>query len=143
MENSMTVAVPDYILSLEQVSMADVPEVGGKNASLGEMIGALAHLGVKVPGGFATTAQAFWDTLDFNELRDRINQRLANLNINDVVAVQAAGAEIRRWVEQVELPPLFEQGIRAAYAQLGEQVAVAVRSSATAEDLPDASFAGQ
>src|ERR1700690_3248822 len=138
MENSMTVAVPDYILSLEQVSMADVPEVGGKNASLGEMIGALAHLGVKVPGGFATTAQAFWDTLDHNDLRDRINQRLAHVDINDVAAVQAAGAEIRNWVAQVDLPPPLEQGIRQAYARLGAEVAVAVRSSATAEDLPDA-----
>ena len=139
----MTLAVPDYILSLEQVSMADVSNVGGKNASLGEMIGALAHLGVKVPGGFATTAQAFWDTLDHNGLRNRINQRLANLDVNDVTAVQAAGAEIRNWVERVELPAAFEQGVRAAYAQLGAGVAVAVRSSATAEDLPDASFAGQ
>ncbi|MGA9991175.1 MAG: phosphoenolpyruvate synthase [Thiobacillaceae bacterium] len=139
----MTVAVPDYILSLEQVSMADVPEVGGKNASLGEMIGALAVLGVKVPGGFATTAKAFWDTLDLNGLRDRINQRLAQLDINDVAAVQAAGAEIRNWVVQVDLPPALEQGIRQAYGGLGSEVAVAVRSSATAEDLPDASFAGQ
>ena len=139
----MTVAVPDYILSLEQVSMADVPDVGGKNASLGEMIGALADLGVKVPGGFATTAKAFWDTLDLNGLRDRINQRLAQLDINDVAAVQAAGTEIRNWVVQVDLPPALEQGIRQAYAGLGAEVAVAVRSSATAEDLPDASFAGQ
>ncbi len=139
----MTVAVPDYILSLEQVSMADVPEVGGKNASLGEMIGALAHLGVKVPGGFATTAKAFWDTLDLNGLRDRINQRLSHVDINDVAAVQAAGAEIRNWVVQVDLPPALEQGIRQAYGGLGAEVAVAVRSSATAEDLPDASFAGQ
>jgi pyruvate,water dikinase len=139
----MTLAVSDYILSLEQVSMADVPEVGGKNASLGEMIGALADLGVKVPGGFATTAQAFWDTLDHNGLRDPINQRLANLDINDVAAVQSAGAEIRNWIEQVDLPPPLEQGIRQAYARLGAEVAVAVRSSATAEDLPDASFAGQ
>ncbi|HYP67252.1 MAG TPA: phosphoenolpyruvate synthase [Thiobacillaceae bacterium] len=139
----MTQAVCDYILSLAQVSMANVPEVGGKNASLGEMIGALAHMGVKVPGGFATTAQAFWDTLDHNNLRDRINQRLADVDINDVAAVQLAGAEIRSWVEQVDLPPLFEQGIREAYAGLGLRVAVAVRSSATAEDLPDASFAGQ
>ena len=96
-----------------------------------------------MPGGFATTAKAFWDTLDLNGLRDRINQRLAQLDINDVAAVQAAGAEIRNWVVQVDLPPALEQGIRQAYGGLGAEVAVAVRSSATAEDLPDASFAGQ
>jgi pyruvate, water dikinase len=139
----MTLHEPDYIALLENLSMQDVPHVGGKNASLGEMIGALAHLGVKVPGGFATTAQAFWDTLDQNHLREKISARLVSLDINDVAALQAAGRDVRNWVERMEFPPALEQGIRSAYAAMGEHVSVAVRSSATAEDLPDASFAGQ
>ncbi|MGA7179471.1 MAG: phosphoenolpyruvate synthase [Thiobacillaceae bacterium] len=139
----MTVAGPDYILSLEQVSMIDVPKVGGKNASLGEMISSLSGLGVKVPGGFATTAKAFLDTLEINGLTERIRDRLGNLDVNDVPALQAAGQEIRTWVEEANLPGFLEKGIRQAYARLGTDVAVAVRSSATAEDLPDASFAGQ
>ncbi len=134
---------PDYILPFEKLSMADVPVVGGKNASLGEMIGALAELGVKVPGGFATTAQAFWDTLDENSLREKINARLAGLDINNVAALQEAGRDIRNWVENASLPERLEQGIREAYAAMGDLPSVAVRSSATAEDLPDASFAGQ
>ena len=133
----------DYIVPLDQLSMADVPHVGGKNASLGEMIGNLAHSGVKVPGGFATTAQAFWDFLDHNDLRARINARLAALDVADVTALARAGAEIRAWVEAAALPAALESGLREAYRALGETVSVAVRSSATAEDLPDASFAGQ
>ncbi|HBU28586.1 MAG TPA: phosphoenolpyruvate synthase [Thiobacillus sp.] len=133
----------DYIVSLDTLSMDDVPRVGGKNASLGEMIGNLSHMGVKVPGGFATTAQAFWDFLDHNDLRARINARLAPLDVADVTALAAAGAEIRAWIEAAALPPALEAGLRAAYAALGDEVSVAVRSSATAEDLPDASFAGQ
>jgi pyruvate, water dikinase len=133
----------DYILSLDNLSMADVPRVGGKNASLGEMIGKLSNMGVKVPGGFATTAQAFWDFLDHNDLRARINQRLDALDVADVVALSAAGTEIRGWVEAAVLPAALEQGLRDAYRALGSEVSVAVRSSATAEDLPDASFAGQ
>ncbi|HMM46495.1 MAG TPA: phosphoenolpyruvate synthase [Thiobacillaceae bacterium] len=133
----------DYIVPLDTLSMADVPRVGGKNASLGEMIANLAHAGVKVPGGFATTAQAFWDFLDHNDLRARINARLASLDVDDVTALAAAGAEIRAWVGAAVLPPVLETGLRAAYAALGKEVSVAVRSSATAEDLPDASFAGQ
>jgi len=133
----------DYIVSLDELSMADVPRVGGKNASLGEMIGNLAHSGVKVPGGFATTAQAFWDFLDHNDLRARINARLAALDVADVTALAQAGAEIRGWVEAAALPAALETGLRDAYAALGDTVSVAVRSSATAEDLPDASFAGQ
>ncbi len=89
----------DYIVPLDALSMADVPRVGGKNASLGEMIGNLSGAGVKVPGGFATTAQAFWEFLDHNDLRARINARLAALNVADVTALAAAGAEIRAWVE--------------------------------------------
>ncbi len=134
---------PDYIVPLDRLSMADVPKVGGKNASLGEMIAHLADAGVKVPGGFATTAQAFWDLLDLNQLRGRIQARLAALDVADVAALAAAGAEIRGWVEAATLPPALETGLRAAYRALGDNVSVAVRSSATAEDLPDASFAGQ
>jgi pyruvate,water dikinase len=133
----------DYIVPLDSLSMADVPRVGGKNASLGEMIGNLAHSGVKVPGGFATTAQAFWDFLDHNDLRARINARLMALDVADVAALVQAGAEIRAWVEAAALPATLESGLREAYRGLGNTVSVAVRSSATAEDLPDASFAGQ
>ena len=133
----------DYIVSLDSLSMADVPRVGGKNASLGEMIGKLSNMGVMVPGGFATTAQAFWDFLDHNDLRTRINQRLDSLDVADVTALAAAGAEIRRWVEAAPLPRALENGLRESYRALGSEVSVAVRSSATAEDLPDASFAGQ
>ncbi len=133
----------DYIVPLDSLSMADVPRVGGKNASLGEMIANLSGAGVKVPGGFATTAQAFWDFLDHNDLRARIDARLTALDVADVTALAAAGAEIRGWVEAAALPPELESGLRTAYAALGSNVSVAVRSSATAEDLPDASFAGQ
>ena len=123
--------------------MADVPRVGGKNASLGEMIRHLTGAGVKVPGGFATTSQAFWDFLDHNDLRKRIDERLVSLDVADVTALAQAGAEIRGWVEAATLPAALESGLREAYAALGSEVSVAVRSSATAEDLPDASFAGQ
>ena len=133
----------DYIVPLDALSMADVPLVGGKNASLGEMIRHLSGAGVKVPGGFATTAQAFWDFLDHNDLRARIDARLDALDVADVTALAQAGAEIRAWVEAASLPPALEAGLRTAYAALGDTVSVAVRSSATAEDLPDASFAGQ
>ncbi|MDO9466147.1 MAG: PEP/pyruvate-binding domain-containing protein, partial [Thiobacillus sp.] len=133
----------DYIVPLDTLSMTDVPRVGGKNASLGEMIANLAGAGVRVPGGFATTAQAFWSFLDHNDLRARINARLAALDVADVTALAAAGAEIRAWVEAAALPDALEAGLRTAYAALGDNISVAVRSSATAEDLPDASFAGQ
>src|SRR5512143_3034243 len=133
----------DYIVPLDKLSMADVPRVGGKNASLGEMIRHLSSAGVRVPGGFATTAQAFWDFIDHNDLRARIQARLAALDVADVAALTRAGAEIRAWVEAAALPAALEAGLRSAYAALGDDVSVAVRSSATAEDLPDASFAGQ
>ncbi|MGV8990105.1 MAG: phosphoenolpyruvate synthase [Thiobacillus sp.] len=139
----MMTASVDYIVPLEALSMADVPRVGGKNASLGEMIGNLSSVGVKVPGGFATTAQAFWEFLDHNDLRARINTRLSALDVADVTALAQAGAEIRAWVEAAVLPAALEAGLREAYLALGDRVSVAVRSSATAEDLPDASFAGQ
>ena len=136
------------ILWLHDLRLGDLAQVGGKNSSLGEMIGNLAQLGVSVPGGFATTADAFKDFIAHNNLHQRIFDRLATLDVEDVTALTAAGGEIRGWVIEAPLQPGLEQDIRTAYAKLcadngGGEVAVAVRSSATAEDLPDASFAGQ
>lgn len=133
----------DYIVSLDAVSMADVARVGGKNASLGEMIGHLTGAGVRVPGGFATTARAFRDFLDHNRLRARIHAKLAALDVADIAALADAGAEIRGWVEAAEWQSGFANAVCAAYRALGNEPPVAVRSSATAEDLADASFAGQ
>ncbi|WP_420475055.1 phosphoenolpyruvate synthase [Noviherbaspirillum sp. ST9] len=132
--------------------MTDVESVGGKNASLGEMISQLAGAGVRVPGGFATTAQAFRDFLSHTgstgtSLAQRIADRLASLNIDDVRALAQAGAEIRQWIIDTPFQPRLEQEIREFYQRLvadsSAEVSFAVRSSATAEDLPDASFAGQ
>jgi len=127
--------------------MTDVDIVGGKNASLGEMISQLSDAGVKVPGGFATTAQAFREFLTHNRLTERIADRLAGLNIEDVKALAQAGAEIRSWVREAAFPPAFEEAIRTSFGELtaagSSDMSFAVRSSATAEDLPDASFAGQ
>ncbi|MBJ6977875.1 MULTISPECIES: phosphoenolpyruvate synthase [unclassified Luteimonas] len=136
------------ILWLDDLRLTDLAQVGGKNSSLGEMIGNLARLGVSVPGGFATTADAFKDFVAHNTLHQRIFDRLATLDVEDVPALNSAGAEIRGWVIDAPLQPALEADIRSAYAKLcadngGGDVAVAVRSSATAEDLPDASFAGQ
>lgn len=139
------------ILWLHDLRLADLAQVGGKNSSLGEMIGNLAMLGVSVPGGFATTADAFKAFVAHNDLHQRIFDRLASLDVEDVGALTAAGSEIRRWVIDAPLQPELDADIRSAYAELcrdnagdgGGDVAVAVRSSATAEDLPDASFAGQ
>ncbi len=138
----------DNILWLHALRLSDLARVGGKNSSLGEMIGHLAGLGVSVPGGFATTAEAFKDFIAHNTLHQRIFDRLATLDVEDVPALNAAGAEIRNWVIDAPLQPQLDTDIRTAYAQLcnengGSEIAVAVRSSATAEDLPDASFAGQ
>ncbi|OHV06807.1 phosphoenolpyruvate synthase [Mycobacterium talmoniae] len=138
----------DQVLWLDQLRMTDLGSVGGKNASLGEMIGNLAGLGVSVPGGFATTASAFQHYLDSSGLAARIVDRLRGLDVKDVDALAGAGADIRSWIVGTPLPTELEQAIRAAYAKLCEDagatdIAVAVRSSATAEDLPDASFAGQ
>jgi len=134
-----------YVLPFEELRMTDVESVGGKNASLGEMISQLASAGVRVPTGFATTSLAFRDFLAHNTLTERIQQRLVNLNIDDVRALAEAGAEIRGWIETAPLQPRLEQEIRTAFAQLDDsgKGSFAVRSSATAEDLPDASFAGQ
>lgn len=135
------------VLPFEQLRMADVDTVGGKNASLGEMISQLAASGVRVPGGFATTAHAFREFLEHNNLTERIAKRLEGLNTEDVKALAECGAQIRDWVCSSPLPPQLEREIRESYDQMiarsGEQISVAVRSSATAEDLPDASFAGQ
>jgi pyruvate,water dikinase len=137
----------DYLVWLHDVRMADLMRVGGKNASLGELIGELASLGVRVPGGFATTAEAFRDFLAHEGLDQRIEQAMAGLDVEDVQALARRGAQLRSWIIGQPLPEELEHGIRAAYAQvqaqIGNEVSVAVRSSATAEDLPEASFAGQ
>jgi pyruvate, water dikinase len=134
-----------YVIPFEQLGMRDVATVGGKNASLGEMIGSLARLGVKVPGGFATTADAYREFLQQNGLDARIRAELAPLDVDDVTKLAAVGARIRQWILATPFTAAFEQAVRAALARLGTGVesTVAVRSSATAEDLPEASFAGQ
>ncbi len=138
----------DQVLWLDRLRLSDLAQVGGKNASLGEMIGHLAELGVSVPGGFATTADAFREFIDQSGLKKRIFDKLATLDIDDVEALARAGTEIRGWVTDTALTPRLDAAVREAYAKLcadngGIEVSVAVRSSATAEDLPDASFAGQ
>ena len=136
-----------YVQPFEQLRMSDVETVGGKNSSLGEMISQLAEAGVRVPGGFATTALAFRDFLAHNNLTQRISDRLKTLNVDDVKALAEAGAEIRNWVVEAPFQPRLEQEVREFYARAAEregaEASFAVRSSATAEDLPDASFAGQ
>ncbi|HEV2611260.1 MAG TPA: phosphoenolpyruvate synthase [Noviherbaspirillum sp.] len=141
-----------YVASFEQLRMTDVESVGGKNASLGEMISQLANAGVRVPGGFATTAQAFRDFLAYSAdggptLAQRIADRLSSLNIDDVRALAEAGSEIRRWIVETPFQPRLQAEIQEFYQKLvagsASEMSFAVRSSATAEDLPDASFAGQ
>ncbi len=135
----------DYVVRFEDLRIGDVPRAGGKNASLGEMIGNLASRGIRVPGGFATTAAAYRDLLEGAGLRQRIEDRLRALDPDDIEALARCGAEIRQWIIDAPLPPGLEAGIVAAYRALMEEgeSPVAVRSSATAEDLLDASFAGQ
>ncbi|MCS6786975.1 MAG: phosphoenolpyruvate synthase [Thiobacillaceae bacterium] len=137
----------DYILPLESLSMQDITRVGGKNASLGEMLRHLAAAGVRVPEGFATTAEAYREFLAQGGLDRRIAERLAGLEVADVSALSAAGRDIRGWILATPLPLGLEAAIRQAYARLctqaGRELSCAVRSSATAEDLPQASFAGQ
>ena len=138
----------DYILGLHEVQMSDVDRVGGKNASLGEMLRNLTADGqVKVPGGFATTAHAYRQFLAHEGLADRINEALGALDVDDVRRLAEVGAQIRGWVMDTPFPPGFEAALEQAYGELesryGTEVSWAVRSSATAEDLPDASFAGQ
>ncbi|WP_084978061.1 phosphoenolpyruvate synthase [Plesiomonas shigelloides] len=136
-----------YVLWYHQLGMNDVNRVGGKNASLGEMIANLSGLGVSVPDGFATTARAFNEFLEQSGLNQRIHQLLDTLDVDDVRALAKAGAQIRQWVVDTPFQPALTQAIAEAYAQLSADMhaegSFAVRSSATAEDMPDASFAGQ
>ncbi|MEX1199926.1 MAG: phosphoenolpyruvate synthase [Methylophaga sp.] len=137
----------EYVISLEKLCMEDVNRVGGKNASLGEMLQNLAPLGVSVPGGFATTADAYREFLLHDGLQGKINDVLRELDIDDVPALQKTGQQIREWIMNIPFPPAMEAAIDEAYQALekeyGTETSWAVRSSATAEDLPDASFAGQ
>ncbi len=136
----------EYVVSLDKLGKHDVERVGGKNASLGEMISNLAGAGVSVPGGFATTAEAYRDFLERSGLNAQIHSALDALDVDDVNALAKTGAQIRQWIMEAEFPEPLNEAIRSAFAELSKgnpDVAVAVRSSATAEDLPDASFAGQ
>lgn len=134
-----------YILPFEKAGRHDVDTVGGKNSSLGEMISHLTNLGVTVPGGFATTAQAYRDFLAHEGLAARISAALAALDVDDVEKLAIVGAQIRNWILATPFPPQLQEQILEAFSAMsnGRDIAVAVRSSATAEDLPDASFAGQ
>lgn len=133
------------VIAFNQLGKHDVELVGGKNSSLGEMISHLGNLGVNVPNGFATTSDAFNRFLNKTGLLDKINAELKDLDVDDVELLAQTGAKIRGWIIDQELPKDLEDEIRAAFNELsgGQDIAVAVRSSATAEDLPDASFAGQ
>ncbi len=134
-----------YIIQLDMLGMDDVDTVGGKNASLGEMISNLGGLGVRVPGGFATTSAAYLDFLKTDRLGERIQSTLRDLDVDDIDALTEAGQSIRDWIADTPLPERLREETRAAWRDMsaGKDIAVAVRSSATAEDLPDASFAGQ
>ena len=135
-----------YVIPFSQLRMTDVDSVGGKNASLGEMLSQLTDAGVRVPDGFATTAEAFRLFLEHGNLKERIAQRLAKLNVEDVRALTAAGEDIRGWIADASFAPAFQTEIKSIFQQLeaedSSEISFAVRSSATAEDLPDASFAG-
>ncbi len=138
----------NYVIWFENLRMTDVESVGGKNASLGEMISQLAEKGVRVPGGFATTAEAYRTFLAHNGLSERISAALAALNVDDVTELARVGKEIRQWILETPFPEQLDNDIATAWAKMvadagTDQISVAVRSSATAEDLPDASFAGQ
>lgn len=136
----------DFVIDFKHLGIGDVGQVGGKNASLGEMISNLADAGVAVPGGFATTADAYREFLQYDGLKQRIDATLAALDVDDVEALARAGQQIRAEVMQAPFPAQLEAAVREAYAELSAanpDISVAVRSSATAEDLPDASFAGQ
>jgi pyruvate,water dikinase len=136
----------ELVIPLRDLRMSDVERVGGKNASLGEMLSQLGARGIRVPDGFATTAHAFREFLRANDLRERISARLAQVDVEDVKALSRAGQEIRQWVAAATMPADLEAAVRAQYLRLAGgagDISVAVRSSATAEDLPEASFAGQ
>ncbi|MCB1960364.1 MAG: phosphoenolpyruvate synthase, partial [Rhodocyclaceae bacterium] len=133
-----------YVIPFEELRMSDVEQVGGKNASLGEMISQLPS-SVRVPGGFATTAEAYREFLGHQALAERINGALDTLDVDDVLELARVGKQIRQWIVDLPFPARLEAEIKAAYEKItaeGEG-SFAVRSSATAEDLPDASFAGQ
>ena len=135
-----------YVANFDRLGMGDVGRFGGKNASLGEMIGRLSKAGIRVPGGFATDADAYREFIGQSGLKTRIEARLNGLDADDVEALARCGADIRGWIEATPFPKLLEAEIAQAYRELtggDDGVSVAVRSSATAEDLPDASFAGQ
>ncbi|HLT91591.1 MAG TPA: phosphoenolpyruvate synthase [Woeseiaceae bacterium] len=134
-----------YVVNLQDLGMEHVDMVGGKNASLGEMIGKLGEVGVRVPGGFATTAQAYRDFLASAGLDRRIDEQLRDLDVDDIESLTAAGRAIRGWIVETPLPERLRDELRTAWEAMsdGRDIRVAVRSSATAEDLPDASFAGQ
>ena len=137
----------NYVLWLHELGINDVETVGGKNASLGEMIQNLTDLGVRVPGGFATTAYAYREFLAQDNMGERIQAELDALDVDDVKTLAKTGAKIRHWIMEAEFQPELDQAINEAYQTLeqeqGDHLSWAVRSSATAEDLPDASFAGQ
>ncbi|MEO0535625.1 MAG: PEP/pyruvate-binding domain-containing protein, partial [Cyanobacteria bacterium P01_A01_bin.123] len=138
----------DFILEFEQVRIQDIPLVGGKNASLGEMIQQLTHHGVRVPTGFATTAYAYRYFIQQAGLEERLRSHLAHLDIEDIQALRCCGQKVRSLILETPFPPELEAAITQAYLKLcadsqHQAIDVAVRSSATAEDLPDASFAGQ
>ena len=137
--------VSEYVLSFDEVGLADIERVGGKNASIGEMLGSLTQLGVRVPRGFATTASGYRDFLAQGGLAARINAELVTLDVDDVTALAASGARIRKWILETPFAPALQQAVLARWREMdqGRGIAVAVRSSATAEDLPEASFAGQ
>jgi len=136
-----------FVIPFSQLRMSDIDAVGGKNASLGELLSQLASAGIRVPDGFATTADAFRNFIDSAGLRQRIDQALRALDVDDVRALAAVGSEIRSWVVAAPFSTEFEAEVRSFYQWLTDnsssEISVAVRSSATAEDLPDASFAGQ
>ncbi|MEO1595276.1 MAG: phosphoenolpyruvate synthase [Pseudomonadota bacterium] len=134
-----------YVIPFESLGMGDVELVGGKNASLGEMISNLTRLGVSVPNGFATTSEAYRVFLGETGLDTRIAERLKGLDVDDIAALTAAGSDIRNWIRAEALPKKLHEDLEAAWEKMsgGKDISVAVRSSATAEDLPDASFAGQ
>ncbi|MGZ9898457.1 phosphoenolpyruvate synthase [Shewanella gaetbuli] len=135
-----------YVLWYQELGMGDVNKVGGKNASLGEMISNLSNAGVQVPGGFATTSHAFNEFLEQSGVNQKIYDILETLDVDDVTALAKVGAQIRQWVIETPFQPEFEAAVREAYEQLASETSdasFAVRSSATAEDMPDASFAGQ
>ena len=138
-------SVNELVIGLHRVSQHDIAHVGGKNASLGEMLSQLSSASIQVPGGFATTVDAYRAHLTQDNLKKRITSRLSGIDVDNISQLSGAGREIRAWIMHLDLPRTLEQAVRDAYAGLGnsDSLPVAVRSSATAEDLPQASFAGQ